>query len=130
MSIIFLLAHVLHAKSIEYVFKNEFGTKLKPSTESFDKDSEIIGGYAKYRISVAVGTQNEMDLINDKKEEIIPIIESLVKECNGMELQATRERQLLADKITKKINAYLNQKIIKATHITNMVIAPDIVFKP
>ncbi|WP_245945805.1 flagellar basal body-associated FliL family protein [Helicobacter didelphidarum] len=69
MSIIFLLAHVLHAKSIEYVFKNEFGTKLKPSTESFDKDSEIIGGYAKYRISVAVGTQNEMDLINDKKEE-------------------------------------------------------------
>ncbi len=119
---------ILYAKSMQYTLDKNFATKLNVSAE--DKNAEVIGGYAKYRVSLYVASQDDINTIKHKQQEITTIIEDSVSKFSASQLQAHSDRRMLEAEITKNINEKLGKSFIKATFFVNMVVVPDMNYKP
>ncbi len=118
----------IYAKSIEYTIKKDFKTKLKVSEKNDNND--IIGGYAKYKITLYIDSQKNIDFLIKKQDEISKIIEKSVGDYNYLQLQSNGDRRILESQITKRLNEEFNKSIIKATFFAKMIIIPDMSYEP
>lgn len=126
LSIVFIVWNPLYAKSMQYEIKKNFSTQLKVST----KNDDIIGGYAKYKVTLYVSTQGDIDFLSNKQDEVVKVIEKSVSNCNAQQLQSHADRRILESQITKRLNEVFGKSLVKATFFANMTIIPDMSYRP
>lgn len=122
---IILSGFVVEAKTVEYKFTKPFISKLKNPEDS----SHNVGGYAKYSLSLLVAKQETLDFLESKKDSLRFMIEQSVAKFNATNLQSSNDRKVLANTITKDLNAALGENLIKATYVRDFVIMPDIMLE-